>query len=108
MFTSEKPSLPVAIIAIAEVRRGAENADLLGVLKPSQDAIVRDVAEEEITPISEPHRPFGPPGAGVKALDCSVEYPVFGEARLDYFKGWIGIEDRGSAFLLLHESQRIK
>ena len=48
MLAGDQPTLAIPTVAVAVVRRAAENADLSGFLEPSQDAVVRDVAEEEI------------------------------------------------------------
>src|SRR5262249_25445285 len=100
VLTGEQSPLPVAIVSIAVVRRTAENGDLAGIFKPSQDAIVRDVAEQEITPVAEPHWPFSPARARVQALDGSVPDRVFGTARIDNFHSGVGIDDRRFPILL--------
>ena len=46
--------------------------------------------------------------ACVQALDRGVADFVFGEARIDYFNCWIGIEDGSFPFLFLGKRQRIK
>src|SRR5208283_1238011 len=52
MFAGEKASLAVTKVAIAIVGRAAENADLAGILEPTQHAIVGDVAEEEVAAVA--------------------------------------------------------
>src|SRR5215468_1790378 len=82
VLASEKSSLAVAIVAIAVIGRTAKHADFSGVLEPAQDAIVRDVAEQQVAPVAKPHGPLRPARPGIKALD-----------------GGVGIGNRSFAFL---------
>src|SRR5207244_9197582 len=72
VFAGDQPTLSVPTVAIAIVRRAAENADLSGFFEPSENSIVGNVAEEQIPPIPKPNRPFRPTRACVKALNGSV------------------------------------
>ena len=93
MLASQQPALPIAEIAVAVVRRAAENAHLARIFQPPQDAIVGDVAEQEISPVSKPNRPFGPARARVQALDCGIRDSIFSEARIDNFHSGIRIDN---------------
>jgi len=99
MLAGEKSSLAVAIVAIAVIGRTAKHADFSGVLEPTQDAIVRNVAEQQVAPVAKPHGPLRPARAGIKALDGGVTDLVFGEARIDDLDGGVGIGNRSFAFL---------
>jgi hypothetical protein len=44
VLASDEIALPVAGVAVAVIRRLAEDADFAGVFKPAQDAVVGDVA----------------------------------------------------------------
>ena len=93
VLTGEQAALAVAEVAVAVVRRAAENADLAGVLQPTEHSIVGDVAEKKIAAIGKPDRTFRPARAGVQAFDRGVANFVFCEARINDFDGGIGIED---------------
>ncbi len=93
MLAGKQAALPVAEVAIAVVRRAAEDADFSGVFKPSKHAVVGNVAEKEIAAIAKPDRAFGPAGASVKSLDGRVADLVFSKSRVNDFDGGIGVED---------------
>src|SRR5207247_1859017 len=60
VLAGDQPSLPVAGIAVGEIRRFSEDAHRTGFFFPFEDALVGNVAAQEIAPVAEPHRPFGP------------------------------------------------
>src|SRR5207302_8524201 len=68
-FAGDEPTLPVARIAVRVFRRLAKDADPAGLLFPLYEPVVRDVAEDEITTVTEPHRPLGKAAAAGDALD---------------------------------------
>ena len=57
VLAGEQPALAVAGVAVGEVRRLAEDADRAGLLVPLHDAVVRDVAPEQVAAVAEPNRP---------------------------------------------------
>jgi len=57
MLARDQPALAVAGIAVGEIGRLAVNADRPGFFFPLDDALVRDVAAEQIAPVAEPDRP---------------------------------------------------
>src|SRR5687768_16131561 len=91
MLAADEPSLPVAGVAVGEVRRLAEDADRAGLLFPFEDALVRNVAAEQIPSVAEPHRPFGPAQAGGQPLHRRQLQPVILEAGIEGMDGRIGI-----------------
>ena len=91
MLAGDEPALAVAGVAVGEVRRLAEDADLAGLLLPLEDAVVRDVAPQQIAAVAEPHRPLGPAAAGIEALDRGAEDAVAVEARIEALDQGVGI-----------------
>src|ERR1700730_14471924 len=55
-FASNEPPLAIAGVAIGIVRRSAEYANRAGFFVPHHHAVVRDVAPNQATQVSEPHR----------------------------------------------------
>ena len=68
MLASDEPALAVAGIAVGEIRWLAKNADRAGLFFPLDDALIGNVAAEQIAPVAEPHRPFGPAHPGGQSL----------------------------------------
>jgi hypothetical protein len=60
MLAGNQASLAVAGVAIREVRRLAVDTHRAGFLFPLDDALVGNVAAQEVTPVADPHRPLGP------------------------------------------------
>src|SRR5207302_5081660 len=58
-LAGDQPALAVPRVAVGVIGRLAEHADRAGLLLPFYDAVVRDVAPQEVAPIAEPHRAFG-------------------------------------------------
>lgn len=50
---------------------------------PTHDAVVGDVADQQVTPVADPHRPFGPTHAGGKFFHAGVEDPQFKKAVVE-------------------------
>ena len=108
VFAGEQASLAVAVIAVAIVRRRAENADLAGVFEPTQHAIVGNIAEEKIPAIGEPDGTFSPARSGVETFDGGVPGDIFYKSRINDFDGGIGIRDWALAILLSEKRRRLK
>src|SRR5207302_9252216 len=83
VLAGEEPPLEVARIAVSVVRGHAEHADRAGFLLPLHDAVVRDVAPQQIAAIAEPHRPLIPAHARGDSLDFGEPEAVAPEARVD-------------------------
>src|ERR1700732_1714603 len=60
MLAGDQPSLAVAGVAVGEIRGLAEHADRARFLFPFENALVGDVAAQEIAAVAEPHRSLGP------------------------------------------------
>src|ERR1700726_4276896 len=89
MLAGDEPSLAVAGIAVGMVRGLAKDADRAGFFLPLHDAVVRDVAPQEVAAVTEPHRALGPTKPGRQPLDGSAE------RRLDLIEARIERLDRG-------------
>jgi len=96
MLAGDQPTLAVAGIAVGEVRRLAEDADRAGLFLPFQDALVRDVAAQQIAAVAEPHRAFGPAQAGGDAFHGGELQPVLLEARIERMDRGIRVIGRGT------------
>src|SRR5271156_6077460 len=88
VLAGDEPPLAVAGVAVRVVRRLAKNADRAGFFVPAHDAIIGDVAPQQVTAVAEPDRPFGPAKTVREPLDRSIEW------RLDLVKARIKGSDR--------------
>src|SRR5262249_59981799 len=69
----------------------AIDADRTGLLVPSHQSVVGDVAPDQAACVAKPRGPFTPAHARREPLDAGVEEAVFVEARIQALDGWIGI-----------------
>src|SRR4030095_6591031 len=83
--------LPVARIAVGEVRRLPEHAHLSRFLVPPHDPVVGDVAPEDIPPVAEPHRTLRPAEPGRELLHLAGPEPVGREALIHDLDGRVWI-----------------
>ena len=91
MLAGDQPSLAVAGVAVGEIRRLAVDADRAGFLFPFDDALVGNVAAQQIAPVAEPHRTFGPAQSRGQPLHGRELQPVFFKARIERMDRGIGI-----------------
>jgi hypothetical protein len=91
VLAGNQPALAVAGVTVGEVRRFSVDRDRAALFLPFQDAVVRDVAAQQIAPVAEPRRPFGPSQPGRQPLDRRQFQPVFFEARIHGMDRRIGI-----------------
>ncbi|MNO10195.1 hypothetical protein D3C81_2338980 [compost metagenome] len=59
--------------AVGEVGVFAVNGEGIGDFVPAHDAIIWDVADQQIAAIADPHRSFGPAHTGGKFFNTGVE-----------------------------------
>ncbi len=69
VLAADQPALAVAGVAIGEVGRFAKDADRAGFFFPFEDAVIGDIAAQQITPVAKPHRAFAPAQPGLEPLD---------------------------------------
>lgn len=55
----------------------------VGDFVPTHDAVVGDVADQQVTPVADPHRSFGPTHAGGEFFHAGVENPQFEKAVVE-------------------------
>src|SRR5260370_42513333 len=91
VLAGDEPALPIPRIAVGVVGRSAEHADLPGLLLPFQDAVVRNIAPQQIATVAEPDRSFAPAHPAGETLDRRAEDPVLGKARIEHFDDRVGI-----------------
>ena len=91
VFAGYQPSLAVARVAVAVVRRRAEGRDQPGFLAPAHHAVVRDVGKQEVAAIAKPHWPFRPARPRPQALDHGAADAIRVEARVERFDGRVGV-----------------
>src|SRR5262249_33874434 len=109
VLTGDQPALVIASVAVAVVGWAAEDADSPGLLAPTQHAVVRDVAPQQVAAIAEPDRPFGPAEAGGEPLDRGVADGILRKARVDHLNRRVGVADDpsiarpGIAGMLVHD-----
>src|SRR6476646_9050849 len=94
VLAGDQPALGVAGVAIGEIRRLSEDAYRAGLLLPFEDALVGNVAAQQIAAVAEPHRPFGPAQSRGQPLHRRKFQPVFFKARIERVDRRIGITRR--------------
>jgi hypothetical protein len=83
MLTRYLPALMVECIAVAVVRWRPEHRHPVVVLDPTQLAVVRDIAPDQITPLSAPRRSLVVHPSREEPMDPRVVHPKSGEVRVD-------------------------
>ncbi|GJE46312.1 hypothetical protein AEGHOMDF_5515 [Methylobacterium soli] len=86
MRAGDQPPLPVAGMAVLEVRGRPEDAQTAR-LAPAHDAVVRQVAEQQFVPVPEPDRALAPPEALGEHLQRRVRQDEGLEARVAELEG---------------------
>src|SRR5215831_3614183 len=81
-------------VAVAVVRRVAEDADVAVFVEPAKLAIVGDVAPDKVLALRVPGAAFGPAISGAEALDGRVADLVFIETLIERNDVGIGIAFR--------------
>ena len=93
-LAGNQPPDAVPRVAVGVIGGLAEHADRSRLLLPFQDAVVRDVAEQEVAPVTEPYRAFGKTAAAGDPLDRRHRQRIFRKARVENFDVGVGIADR--------------
>src|SRR5262249_43335551 len=93
VLAGDEPAFAVARVAVGVVGGIAEDADMAVVFGPAHDAIVGDVAPEEVAAVADIDRTFAPAKTGGDALDAGIA--DFLEARVQRFDARIGIARAG-------------
>src|SRR5690349_8976192 len=70
MFASDQASFAINGVAVRVHRGLAVDARMAVIFREAHDAIVGDVAEQQITSGGKIYRPLGPAEAGRDALNC--------------------------------------
>ena len=91
VLAGDEATLAVAGVAVGEVGGLAEHADGTRLLLPLQDAVVGDVAPQQVAPVADPHRPLRPAAAGGEALHAGELEPVPLERRIERDDGGVWI-----------------
>src|SRR5262245_25650813 len=91
MRAADEAAPAVARVAVGEVRRLAIDADCAGLLLPFENAVVGDVAPQQIPPVPEVDGPFRPAAARKQPLHAGELEPIFLKAWVerDYGGIWI-------------------
>ena len=74
--------VPVTGVAVGKVGRLLKHTDRAGGFFPFEDAVVGNIAPQQVAPIAKPDRAFRPAAPGVQALHGGELEPVL-------FKAWI-------------------
>src|SRR6185503_9351392 len=88
---ADQAPLTVARVAVGEVGGLAVDADGTCLLLPLEDAIVGDIAPQQVTPVAEVDGTLRPAATGVEPLHAGKLQPVLLEARIERDDGGIGI-----------------
>ena len=106
VLAGDQSPLAVAAIPIAVVRGTAEYSNFSRFLKPSQHTVVGNVAEDQVSSISNPHRTLRPAGAREQPLNPSVDNLIFRKPGINDLHRWIGIDGWTFRFGLTNKSGR--
>jgi len=68
VLAGHESPLPVSGVAVAVVRRLTKYRHLAGDLTPTEHPVVRDVGEQQVPPVAEPHRTLQPAATGPQPL----------------------------------------
>lgn len=82
-LADDEAALAIAAHAVGEVGMFAVHREGVGDFVPTHDAVVGDVADQQVTPVADPDRSFRPPHAGGEFLDAGVEDPQFKKAVVE-------------------------
>ena len=94
VFASELPAFIIERVAVRIVRRRAESADVPVFLHPAQLAIVRDIAEDQVSSAAVPGRTLRPTQPRVEPFDGRVVRFELGKARIQDHNVGIRITNR--------------
>src|ERR1051325_9620587 len=78
-------------MAIGEIGRLPKNAPRAAGFVVTHDAVVRDVADQDIAAVAEPHRSLRPAHSAGQLFDAAAEQTVFGKARIENLDGSVAI-----------------
>src|SRR6516164_3984725 len=104
VFTGEQPPLAVSAISVAVVRGAAEYGDFSGFLKPSQNTVVGDVTEEEVSSIPNPKGTLCPACTCKQSLYRRALDLILRKTRVNDLHSRIGIGDGTFRFLCTGKS----
>src|SRR5262245_16980932 len=94
MLASDKAPFSVTGVAVGVVRRSTEQADRAGLFFPTHDAVIWNIAPQEIATVAKPHGPLVEATIASNTLDrCEPENDSF-EARIKHPKVGIRVPDR--------------
>src|SRR4051812_12683583 len=91
MLAGDEPALPVAGVAVGVVGGLAEDIDRARLLVPPHDAVVGDVAPEEVAAVAEPNRPLAPAEPRREPLDGGAGQAIAGEGGIEDLDRRVGI-----------------
>ena len=91
VLAGDEAALAVARVAVGEGGGLAEVADRSRLLLPLQDAVVREVAAQQVAAVAEPDRPLGPAEPRREALHRREREAVAPEARVKRVDGGVRI-----------------
>ena len=91
VLAADEAALAVAGVAVGEVGGLAVDADRARLLLPLEDAVVGDVAPQQVAAVAEIDGALRPAAAGGEALHAGELQPVLLEARIERDDGGIGI-----------------
>jgi hypothetical protein len=95
VLAGNESTLFIASMAVAVMGWAAEDTDLTGFFKPAHDAVIGDIAKQEVAAVSKPDRAFSPAETGGQALDRRVAEAVFRKAWIKHLNGRVRIPHRG-------------
>ena len=83
VLATYQPPLPIARVAIGEIRWSAVDAHRARLLLPFENAVIGNVAPQQIPPIAEIDRALGPAATRRQPFDTGELEPVFLEEGIE-------------------------
>src|SRR5262249_20500571 len=103
VLARDEPALAVARVAVGVVGGAPEHGDGARLFVPTHDAVVGNVAPQEIATVAEPHGALGPAESGRQPLHRRIVDPKPREALIQDLHRRIGIPaDRSLAHATSH------
>src|SRR5215813_15606664 len=86
MLAGDQTAVPVTSVTIGKVGRLLKHTDRAGGFFPFEDAVVGNIAPQQVAPITKPDRAFRPAAPGVQVIHSGLLQPVL-------FKAWVKRSD---------------
>jgi len=99
VLAGHKSPLPVSGVAVAVVRRLTKYRNIAGDLTPTEHPVVRDVGEQQVPAVAEPHRTLQPAATGPQPFHDLLPHHQRTETLVDNLDSRVWKPHNGSVVL---------